>query len=44
MPLKPIHNQNLCFVEQKMYFLNGTEVQTIKNLLTDMIFAMKIFF
>jgi hypothetical protein len=44
MPLKSIHNQNLGFIEQKNVLLNTTEVQTIKNLLIDIIFAMKIFY
>ncbi len=41
---KSIYNQNLIFIEQKNYFEHYRQVQTIKNLLIDIIFVMKIFF
>jgi hypothetical protein len=44
MPLKSIYNQNLGFIEQKLYFEYYREAQTMNNLLIDIIFAMKIFF
>jgi hypothetical protein len=44
VPLKSIYNQNNGFDEQKMYFWTLQEVQTIKNLLIDIIFVTKIFF
>ncbi len=44
MPLKSMDNQNLGLFEQKCIFEHYREYQTIKNLLIDIIFAMKIFF
>ncbi len=40
MPLKSIYNNNLGFIEQKCIFEHYREVQTIKNLLNVIIFAM----
>jgi hypothetical protein len=44
MSLKSIYNQNNGFIEQKCIFEHFREVQTIKNLLIDIIFVTKIFF
>ncbi len=44
MPLKSMNNQNLGLIEQKCIFEHYREDQTIKNILTDIIFALKIFF
>jgi hypothetical protein len=40
MPLKSIYNKNLGFVEQKYIFEHNKEVQTIKNVLIDIIFVI----
>ncbi len=41
MPLKSVYNKNLGFIEHKCIFERYREVQTIKTLLTDIIFATK---
>ncbi len=43
MTLKSSYNKNLGFIEQKCIFEHYREVLTIKNLLIDIIFVMKIF-
>ncbi len=44
MPLKSINNQNLGLMVQKCIFEHYSEVQIVKSLLIDLIFAKKIFF
>jgi hypothetical protein len=44
MPFKSIYNKKLGFVEQKNIFEHYREVQTVKNLLIDMILGMKKYF
>jgi hypothetical protein len=41
MQLKSIYNKNLGFIEQKCIFEHDREAQTRKNLLLDIILAMK---
>ncbi len=43
MPLKSIYNKNLGFIEQKHIFEHYKEVQTIKNVLIDIIFIVFFF-
>ncbi len=44
MERKSIYNNNLGFIEPKMYFWHYREAQTRKIRLIDTIFAMEIFF
>ncbi len=44
MPLKSIYVKTLALLNKKYIFEHNREVQTIKNLLIAMIFAMKFFF
>ncbi len=41
--LKSIYNNNLGFIEQKCIFEHYREIQTVKNLLNVIIFAMNFF-
>jgi hypothetical protein len=44
MPFKSIYSKNIGLIEQKMFFEHYGEVQTIKNLLIDIIFDTFFFF
>ncbi len=44
MPLKSFYNRNLGFVEQEIYFELYRDVQSIKNIIIDFIFVIKIFY
>jgi len=44
MPIRSIYNQNIGFIEQILFFELYRRVQTMRNLLIDIIFVMKIFF